>query len=111
MSATATARAMVAEPKILVLDEATRSIDTRIEKRVREGLARLTEGRTSFVITHRLATIRRASIIMVRNGGRIVEFGPHEGLIAARRFYYALHMNQFRSRAEGPASGADLVGT
>ena len=105
------ARAMVAQPKILVLDEATSNVDTRTEKRIQEGLARLMEGRTSFVIAHRLATIRHASRIMVLNGGRIVEFGPHEELIAARGFYYALYMSQFKSRAAGPASDIDFVGT
>ena len=100
------ARAMVANPKILILDEATSNVDTRTEKLINEGLARLMEGRTSFVIAHRLATIRDSSRIMVLNGGEIVEFASHDELMAAKGFYYALYMSQFKSR--GSSSGADV---
>ena len=68
------ARAMVADPKMLILDEATSNVDTRTEKLIQEGLKRLMEGRTSFVIAHRLSTIQNAHKIMVLNGGEIVEF-------------------------------------
>lgn len=101
------ARAMIAEPKILVLDEATSNVDTRTEKLINEGLARLMEGRTSFVIAHRLATIRDSSRIMVLNGGRIVEFASHDDLMAAEGFYHALFMSQFKTENSG--SGGDVA--
>jgi len=99
------ARAMVADPKLLILDEATSNVDTRTEKLIQEGLRRLMEGRTSFVIAHRLSTIQNAHNIMVVNGGEIVEFGPHDELMAAKGFYYALYMSQFKGK--GPAAGAE----
>lgn len=97
------ARAMVAQPKILILDEATSNVDTRTEKLIQEGLQRLMEGRTSFVIAHRLSTIQNAHNIMVVNGGEIVEFGSHKALMEAKGFYYALYMSQFKGK--GPAEG------
>ena len=95
------ARAMVADPKILILDEATSNVDTRTEKLIQEGLNRLTEGRTSFAIAHRLSTIRHADRIMVVNGGRIVEMASHDELMAKKGFYYALYMSQFKGAAPG----------
>ncbi len=102
------ARAMIAQPKILVLDEATSNVDTRTEKLINEGLARLMEGRTSFVIAHRLSTIRDSSRIMVLNGGGIVEFASHDELMAMRGFYYALYRSQFKS---GGAAAVDFAST
>ncbi len=92
----AIARAIVANPKILVLDEATSSVDTRTEKRIQEALSRLMEGRTSFIIAHRLSTIRNADQVLVIRDGEIVERGTHETLLANRGFYYHLYMSQFR---------------
>jgi ATP-binding cassette subfamily B protein len=95
------ARAMVAQPKLLVLDEATSNVDTRTERLIQEGLQRLMEGRTSFVIAHRLATIRDAAQVLVVNGGEIAERGTHEELMADRGLYYALYMSQFKGKAPG----------
>ncbi|MBL8145785.1 MAG: ABC transporter ATP-binding protein [Anaerolineae bacterium] len=101
------ARAMVAQPKVLVLDEATSNVDTRTEKLIQGGLARLMEGRTSFVIAHRLSTIRDSAKILVINGGEIVEQGPHDELMAMKGFYYTLYMSQFK----GKAPGGEAAGT
>ena len=95
------ARAMVADPKILILDEATSNVDTRTERLIQEGLQRLMEGRTSFSIAHRLSTIRSSDRIMVIDGGRIVEMSSHDELMAARGFYYALYMSQFKGATPG----------
>jgi ATP-binding cassette subfamily B protein len=94
----AIARAVLADPAILVLDEATSSVDTRTEKTIQEALLRLMEGRTSFVIAHRLSTIREADQILVIDEGRIIERGTHEELLDQRGFYYNLHMSQFKGR-------------
>ncbi len=95
------ARAMVANPKILILDEATSNVDTRTEKLINEGLARLMEGRTSFVIAHRLSTIQDSDKILVLNAGEIIEQGTHDELMARRGFYYDLYMSQFKGKAPG----------
>lgn len=95
------ARAMVANPKIMILDEATSNVDTRTEKLIQEGLQRLMEGLTSFVIAHRLSTIRDSHKIMVLNGGEIVEMDSHDNLMAAKGFYYALYMSQFKGKGTG----------
>jgi ATP-binding cassette subfamily B protein len=92
----AIARAVLAEPSILVLDEATSSVDTRTERHIQEAMLRLMEGRTSFVIAHRLSTIREADQILVVNEGEIVERGTHQELLAHRGFYYNLYMSQFK---------------
>ena len=84
-------RAILAAPAVLVLDEATSSVDTRTERRIQEALARLRTGRTSIVIAHRLATIRDADLVLVLDGGRIVERGTHASLLAARGFYRSLY--------------------
>jgi len=102
------ARAMVAQPKILVLDEATSNVDTRTEKLINEGLARLMEGRTSFVIAHRLSTIQDADRILVLNAGEIIEQGTHDKLMARRGFYYNLYMSQFKGK--GPGGEVDTSG-
>jgi ABC-type multidrug transport system fused ATPase/permease subunit len=102
------ARAMVAQPKIMILDEATSNVDTRTEKLIQEGLQRLMSGKTSFSIAHRLATIRNSAKIMVLNGGEIVEYAPHEELMALQGFYYALYMSQFKGKAPAGAEAADV---
>jgi|GEM_PF-5649250 len=102
------ARAMVAQPKILVLDEATSNVDTRTEKLIGQGLNKLMEGKTSFVIAHRLSTIRDSHKILVLNGGVIVEQGPHDELMAQQGFYYNLFMSQFKGK--GPAGEVDTSG-
>jgi ATP-binding cassette subfamily B protein len=94
------ARAFLADPEILILDEATSSVDTRTEILIRRAMARLMEGRTSFVIAHRLSTIRDAELILVMNQGRIVEQGTHEELLAARGFYHELYSSQFEEALE-----------
>jgi ABC-type multidrug transport system ATPase subunit len=96
------ARAIVADPSILILDEATSSVDTRTEVQIQAALQRLMEGRTSFVIAHRLSTIRNADVVLVINKGEIVERGTHEELLAARGFYYRLYMSQFKGTNGGP---------
>ena len=88
------ARAILADPRILILDEATSSLDSESEALIQEGLRYLMEGRTTFVIAHRLSTIRRADQILVVEGGRIVERGDHDGLYAARGRYYDLYTKQ-----------------
>jgi ATP-binding cassette subfamily B protein len=98
----AIARAVVADPKILILDEATSSVDTRTEIRIQEALLRLMEGRTSFVIAHRLSTIRNASQVLVINNGEIIERGTHDSLLEQRGFYYRLYNSQFRGTNTGP---------
>ena len=89
------ARAFLADPPILILDEATSSVDTRTEVLIQRAMARLMQGRTSFVIAHRLSTIRDADVILVMNEGRIVEQGTHEELLAAGGFYHDLYASQF----------------
>jgi ATP-binding cassette subfamily B protein len=90
------ARALLADPRILILDEATASIDTRTELLIQEALAELLKGRTSFVIAHRLSTIRHADKIVVLDHGRIVEQGNHESLMAGRGIYHGLIQAQFK---------------
>lgn len=94
------ARAMVAQPKMLILDEATSNVDTRTEKLIQEGLLRLMEGKTSFVIAHRLSTIRDSARILAIKDGVIVEQGTHEELMRNKGLYYDLYMTQFRVRPE-----------
>ncbi len=89
------ARAFLAEPQILILDEATSSVDTRTEVLIQEGMAELMRGRTSFVIAHRLSTIRNAHTILAMDHGSIVEQGNHEELLRRRGFYYELYQSQF----------------
>jgi len=102
------ARAMIAQPKLLILDEATSNVDTRTEKLIQEGLKKLMAGKTSFSIAHRLATIRQSAKIMVLNGGEIVEYAPHDDLMAAKGFYYALYMSQFKGKAPNNAEVTDM---
>lgn len=89
------ARALLANPKILILDEATSSVDTRLELLIQKAMKRLMKGRTSFVIAHRLSTIQEADKILVLKDGQIIEQGNHESLLAAKGFYYDLYQSQF----------------
>ncbi len=99
----AIARAAVADPPVLILDEATSSIDTRTERLVQEGMDRLMKGRTTFVIAHRLSTVRNSDCIMVLEQGRIVERGTHDQLIEEKGRYYQLYMGS--ACAAGPVVG------
>jgi ATP-binding cassette subfamily B protein len=89
------ARAFLADPAVLILDEATSSVDTRTEVLIQRAMARLMRGRTAFVIAHRLSTVRDAHLILVMNRGQIVEQGTHDQLLAARGFYHDLYQSQF----------------
>jgi ATP-binding cassette subfamily B protein len=94
----AIARAILADPAILILDEATSSVDTRTEARIQKALLRLMEGRTSFVIAHRLSTIRDADKVVVINNGEIVEQGTHQQLLDKHGFYHKLYLSQFKGQ-------------
>ena len=98
----AIARAVLAKPRVLILDEATSSVDTRTEVSIQSALLKLMQGRTSLVIAHRLSTIRNADQVLVIDDGRIVERGSHDELIAKKGFYYRLYTSQFRG-AEVPS--------
>ena len=89
------ARAMLAQPSILILDEATSSVDTLTEQRIQEGFLKMMENRTSFVIAHRLSTIRNASLILVLQNGQVVEQGTHTELLERKGAYYTLYNSQF----------------
>jgi ATP-binding cassette subfamily B protein len=94
----AIARAVIGDPNILILDEATSSVDTRTEVRIQKALLRLMQGRTSFVIAHRLSTIRDADCVLVIQGGQIVERGTHQELLDRRGVYYHLYISQFKGQ-------------
>ncbi len=98
------ARAALADPRILILDEATSSVDTRTERLIQKALIELLKDRTSFVIAHRLSTIRNADVVLVIDQGHILERGKHAELLAKKGFYYDLYMSQFRSEDEAPPS-------
>jgi ATP-binding cassette subfamily B protein len=89
------ARVMLSLPPMLILDEATSSIDTRTEMRIQKAFNRMMEGRTSFIVAHRLSTIREADVILVMNEGHIVEKGTHSELLARGGFYAKLYNSQF----------------
>lgn len=94
------ARALLADPPILILDEATSSVDTRTEALIQEAMTRLMKGRTSFVIAHRLSTIKNADLILVMKNGTVIEQGTHEELIQQKGFYEELYNSQFTTRSE-----------
>ena len=94
------ARAVISDPKILILDEATSSVDTRLEKLIQTAMEKVMEGRTSFVIAHRLSTIKNADLILVMDQGQIIEQGTHDELIEAKGFYETLYNSQFSEEAE-----------
>ena len=94
------ARAILADPKILILDEATSSVDTRTEVLIQKAMDNLMKGRTSFIIAHRLSTIRDADLILVMKDGDIVEQGTHDELIAQNGFYADLYNSQFEKTTD-----------
>ncbi len=105
------ARAILADPRILILDEATSSLDSESEALIQEGLASLMRGRTTFVIAHRLSTIRQADQILVVEGGRIVERGDHASLFAQGRRYYEMYTKQHGLEANlflAPGEGGEV---
>ena len=104
------ARALAHDPKILILDEATSSVDTETEMRVRDALNRMVEGRTSVVIAHRLSTIQRADKIIVMHKGNVREIGSHQQLLGQRGIYWKLYQLQYKDQELGvpqPQIGAD----
>ena len=94
------ARVALTDPRILILDEATSSVDTRTERKIQAALDTLLAGRTSFVIAHRLSTIRNADQVLVLDEGQIIERGTHRELLERRGFYYGLYMSQFRREVD-----------
>ena len=97
------ARAALADPRILILDEATSSVDTRTERLIQTAFDELLQGRTAFVIAHRLSTIRNADMILVLKDGQIIERGVHDDLLAKQGFYYDLYMSQFKKQEDAQA--------
>jgi ATP-binding cassette subfamily B protein len=102
------ARAILADPKILILDEATSSVDTRTEVLIQKAMDNLMQNRTSFIIAHRLSTIRNADLILVMNNGDILEQGSHEELLARNGFYANLYNSQFENAQESPLAYSNL---
>ena len=94
------ARALLADPQILILDEATSNVDTRTEVQIQKAMNTLMKGRTSFVIAHRLSTIRDADLILVMKKGCVIEQGSHDELIRKQGFYYELYQSQFSNGLE-----------
>ena len=97
------ARALAHNPRYLILDEATSSVDTETEFRIRDALAALVEGRTSIVIAHRLSTIQRADRIIVMHKGKLREIGTHQELLALRGIYWKLYQLQYKDQELAPA--------
>src|SRR5699024_9240384 len=93
------ARVMLCLPPMLILDEATSSIDTRTEVKIQSAFARMMEGRTSFIVAHRLSTIREADVILVMRDGKIIEQGSHQSLLSQKGFYATLYYSQFDTGA------------
>ena len=89
------ARAMISDAPVLILDEATSNVDSMTEMRIQSAMLKLMEGRTSFVIAHRLSTVRRADVIFVLRDGSVIEHGTHDELMERKGFYYSLHNSQF----------------
>ena len=103
----AIARVALMNPRLLILDEATSSVDTRTERVIQHAFERLLEGRTSFVIAHRLSTIRSADVVLMLKAGEIIERGTHDELLARRGAYYDLYMSQFRYAEDAPSTPAN----
>jgi ATP-binding cassette subfamily B protein len=99
------ARAILADPAILILDEATSSVDTRTELNIQKAMGELMKGRTSFVIAHRLSTIRNADLILVMNNGSVIEKGNHQELLAKGGFYADLYNSQFTGGGSDEQAG------
>ena len=93
------ARAMIEDAPMMILDEATSSVDTRTEQKIQDAMDKLTQGRTSFVIAHRLSTIKNADIILVLKDGDIIESGNHQQLMEQKGFYADLYNSQFEQTA------------
>ena len=100
------ARAILADPRIFVLDEATSSVDTETEALIQQAIQTALKGRTSFIVAHRLSTVRSADRILVIENGRIIEDGNHRQLLALRGHYWKLYTNQFRAEREAEVLGA-----
>ena len=90
------ARVMLCRPPMLILDEATSSIDTRTEVKIQAAFTKLMEGRTTFIVAHRLSTIREADVILVMKDGKIIEQGTHDELMAMKGYYHDLYTQQFK---------------
>lgn len=103
------ARVALSDPRILILDEATSSVDTRTEREIQAAFEQLLEGRTSFVIAHRLSTIRSADQVLVLKGGEIIEQGTHHSLLKEHGFYYDLYMSQFRRQVDAGESEDEIA--
>jgi subfamily B ATP-binding cassette protein MsbA len=102
------ARAILADPRILILDEATSSVDTDTEQKIRLALERMVEGRTSVLIAHRLSTVQRADVILVMHKGQLREFGSHQELLGQRGIYWKLYQLQYKDQE--PGAGAIAAG-
>ena len=96
------ARIMLTKPSMLILDEATSNIDTRTEMKIQEAFNLIMQGRTSFIVAHRLSTIKNADVILVMNKGNVIEQGNHEELMKKKGFYYNLYTSQFLRMKKNP---------
>nr|MBI9047232.1 ATP-binding cassette domain-containing protein [Anaerolineaceae bacterium] len=103
------ARAILAEPEIFIMDEATSSVDTLTEELIQKGMDHLLKDRTSFIIAHRLSTIKKADRILVIEGGQISEIGNHKELLKQRGKYYQLYTKQFRKQLEEKYALSDVI--